>query len=301
MSSLTMESGTADFLHLLEDQVHTLHDDGKVDEARQAADTAVGKARSTVGSDADSKNELAHSLEVKADLHRSQGEMDEATADYQEALGLLGFDRGNDEAIGRVCASLAVVHDSEERTIEAKSLYERSIACFERLTPPALLDVADLSNNLAFIYEAEDNFDQAETLFLKALRISHEEFGQDHEQTASFCNNVGGLYFKADYAEQAREMHMMALESRTKLLGEQHLDTAQSHANLALVYVKSDEINSAKRHFDSALKAYEGNLAEGAADYEITVANYSDVLKSLGEEKGAQDLEKRAADQLAKA
>ncbi len=298
MSTLTMESGTANLLNILEDRVHSLLDDGKLEEARETADSAVGKARSTAGSDAGSKNELALSLEVKGDLHRSLSEMEEATKVYEEAITLLGHERDNDEAIGRVCASLAVVHDSEERTLQAKSLYERSIACFERLTPPALLDVADLSNNLAFIYEAEDNFDQAETLFLKALRISHDALGQDHEQTASFCNNVGGLYFKADYDEQAREMHMMALETRSKVLGEHHLDTAQSHANLALVLVKSNDIDAAKRHFTRALDTYEGNLKEGKSGYEITVANYRDVLDSLGDSAAVKALEERAAAKL---
>jgi len=295
-----MEPGTATHSQLLGEQVDTLLDEGKINEARRAVDNVVEKARSSVGSDLPSKRELASFLEVKGDLHRSLDEFEEATADYQEALSLLGTDRSNDESVGRVCAGLAFVHDCEQRTMEAKSLYERAIACYERLTPPLLLEVAGISNNLAYIYQAEDNFDQAETLLLKALRISHEELGQENELTASFCNNVGNLYLKADYGEQAREMHMMALDTRSKILGEHHLDTAQSHNNLALVLVQSDDIDAAKRHFDRALDTYEGNLAVGADDYETTVANYCDVLNSLGEEKAAKALKARATKKLAK-
>ena len=293
-----MELETANFLHILEDRVRTLLEEGKVDEARLSADTAVENARSVGGEGADRKKDLALALEVKGDMHRSLNEWDSACTDYQEALGLLGVNFNFDEETGRVAASLAGIHDNEGRRMEAKSLYERSIACFERIGPSALLDVANLSNNLAFIYEAEDNFDQAETLLLKALRISHEHRGPDDVLTASICNNVGSLYFKADYAEQAREMHMLALETRSKILGERHLDTAQSHANLALVFVKSEEIDAAKGHFDRAIEAYEGNLTEASDDYKIVVENYSDVLNLIGEEKAAKALQERAAKKL---
>ena len=121
-----------------------------------------------------------------------------------------------------------------------------------------------------------------------------------HEQTASFCSNVGSLYFKADYDEQAREMHMMALDVRSEIFGDHHSETAQSHNNLALVLVKSDDLDAAKRHFDRALDGFESNIKEFVMDYEIVVANYRDVLLSLGDEKAVESLDKRSADQLAK-
>lgn len=293
-----MEATPPNLLQILEARVNDLMENGKVDEARKAADSAVDEARSNSQEDLLKGTELALSLEVKADLLRQLGEHEEAQKNYEEALSLLGIDYENDESIGRVCASLAVLHDTDGDTMMAKSRYERAIASFERLTPPAILDVADLSNNLAFIYQVEDNFDQAETLFLKALRISHEHLGKDHEQTASLCNNVGGLYFKADYDEQAREMHMMALEIREKTLGEHHLETAQSYANLALVLYKSDDIDASKRHFNRALDAYEGNLTEGREDYEIVAANFRDVLGSLGDDQAIKVLDERTAAKL---
>lgn len=293
-----MEAETPNLLQMLEARVNDLMENGKVDEARKAANSAVDEARSNSQEDFLKGTELALSLEVKADLHRQLGEHEEAQKNYEEALSLFGNDFSQDEAIGRVCSSLAVLHDLDGDTMMAKSRYERAIACFERLTPPALLDIADLSNNLAFVYQTEDNFDQAETLFLKALRISHEHLGQDHEQTASLCNNVGSLYFKADYDDQAHEMHTIALEIREKVLGENHLETAQSHANLALVLHKSDDIDAAKRHFNRALDAYEGNLTEGLEDYEIVAANYRDVLGSLGDNQAIKILDERTSVKL---
>lgn len=240
-----------------------------------------------------SENPPAKAFEDKANLHREKGEHEKAVTAYNDALNLLSSDPKNSESAGRIWSSLAVIHELEGRTVDAKSSYERAIACFEKLTPPALLDIADLSNNLAFIFEAEDNFDQAETLLLNALKISHETLGEKHEQTAALCNNVASLYFKAGHETQARKMHMMALEAREELFGDHHLETAQSHGNLALVLFKSEDYDACKRHFERALHAYEGNLAEGRDHYEIVAANYRDVLEFLNEDKAVQALDAR--------
>ena len=293
-----MDSETPYLFKMLDNQVPELLEDGKVEEAQTTAKTTAGEADASSSKNPESKYELALSREVEADQHRQLEEHDKAITGYEEALDLIGSDPDHTEAVGRICASLAFIHDLEGHNSNAKSLYERAIACFERLTPPAVLDVADLSNNLAFIYEAEDNFDKAETLFLKALRIAHEEFGENHKQTAALCNNVGALYFKAEHDEQARAMHMMALDARVEVFGHHHLETAQSHGNLALVLVKSNDLDAAKRHFERALDAYEGNHAEGRNDYEIVAANYRDVLESMGDDKAVTTLDERISSKL---
>jgi tetratricopeptide (TPR) repeat protein len=293
MPASSMEKPNASSPEQLANELSELLESGKDKEGDQLMSSFLSKIRKEAESDLLAKPVLVSTLEVAGDFYREAGEGEKAVEAYEEALRLLGTHRESDESIGRLCAGLAVTHDLAGRTLEAKALYERAVVCFERLSPPSLLDVAELSNNLAFIYEAEENFDEAETLFLKALRITHEQLGEFHQQTAALCNNVGSLYFKAGYAEQAREMHMMSLDIRSKVFGEHHLETAQSHGNLALVLFKSNEIDAAKRHFDRALDAYEGNLAEGRDDYDIVVANYRDVLELLGEAKSLKILDAR--------
>ncbi|MDP0501895.1 MAG: tetratricopeptide repeat protein, partial [Verrucomicrobiota bacterium JB022] len=230
------ESGTTNLLHMLESRVESLIEKGRFEEARETAEAAVSKARSLHASGDNGIVELALSLEVMGDLLRQSGDYHEGREAYEEALELLRKQRANHEQRGRVSASLAVLNDLDDMPAEAKRFYERAIAHFRRLDPPALLDIADLSNNLAFFYDAEGNFEEAEGLLLEALKISHEELGSEHEQTGLVCNNLGGLYYRYGQFEQAREMHMMALDARLASLGEKHADTAQSYANLALVH-----------------------------------------------------------------
>ena len=60
----------------------SLIEQGDLKEARHAAETAVNKARATLGDDLYGEQELALSLEVKGDFCRQTGEYQEALGDY---------------------------------------------------------------------------------------------------------------------------------------------------------------------------------------------------------------------------
>lgn len=295
-----MEPGTANLLHMLQDRVKKLCDEGNWDEAMHAAAAAVDKARATLSDDPESVGELSVSLEVKGDFLRQYGYLEDSRQAYLEALELLEGDESNIEQLARISASVAVVYDTDGNEDEAIKFYKRSVDLFELMDPPSVLDVADLCNNLAYIYKSRGDFDTAENLYLKALQICHESLGPDDEETAAICNNVGALYLAAGYYEQAREMHMMALEARRKTFGEHHLETAQSHANLALALVETKERDWAKKHFENSLKIYEDKVREAPMDYATVSANFAEFLRGAGDEKTASAVEKRAGKKLKK-
>ncbi|BDS06025.1 hypothetical protein NT6N_10650 [Oceaniferula spumae] len=296
-----MESGTANLLNMLQARVRKLCEEGNWNEAMHAASAGVDKARGALGSDRESKEALAVSLEVKGDFLRQYGNLEDARLSYLESLELLSETEGDHtEQQARISASVAVVYDSDGNEDEAIRFYERGIELFERMDPPALLDVADLCNNLAYIYKSRGDFESAESLYLKSLQICHKHLGPNDEETAAVCNNVGALYLAAGYSEQAREMQMMALEARIATFGENHLETAQSHANLALALCETQELGEAKKHFQEALKIYEGQLKDAPMDYATVSSNYAEFLRASGDEKNANNIEKRAGKKLKK-
>jgi len=264
-------------------------------EIRELADRAVAEARSDDSTRRITGVKVAQALELRGNLLRDIGETAKAKTDFFEALGLLISAPDCEEEVGRVSSSLAVIHDYGGEPEQAKSHYERAIESFERTNPPAVLDIADLSNNLSFIYEAEGDFTKAEALLLSALKICVENIGVEQEATAAVYNNIGTLYFKSGHDERARDMHMEALEARRKVFGEDHYETAQSHANLALVFVKSGEINAARRHFTEALDIYEDHLDVARYSYDTVGANFRDVLESLDDQRAIVALDARLA------
>ena len=288
-----MESGTANLLHMLEKRVRSLCEEGKFPEARQTAEAAVEKARASLNDNPQSVSELALSLEVKGDLMRQTGEVEAARLSYLEALELLDGQNDFTEQLGRISASTAVLYDQGGMSEEAKKFYERAVELFERLDPPALLDIADLKNNLAFMYEESGDDKTAESLFLDALKISHDELGEDDPETAAICNNLGALYQKTGHFAQAREMHSMALENRIRKLGERHPDTAQSHGNLAVTLAEADQSGDARRHFEDAIAIYEKHLDEHSDDFVTVAENFLQFLEDVGDTKAAASLEKK--------
>ena len=278
-----MDSPTTTLIQILRGRVEEQVALGDLDEALHAANAAVLKAQQMLSEDLGSIDEFASSLEVRADVYRQLGHLDEARDDYKQAIDQLENRPDRVAQLGRLFAGYGAVHDQLGNTERAAELWQQAIHYFEAAEPPVLLDVATLSNNLAYLKKAAGDVEGAEAQFLRALEILHKELGPDHEETAAVSNNIGALYQSSGFFEQAREMHMMALEARRKLFGETHPDTAQSHNNLALALLATGDKAWARRHFEKALSGFESLGIEYADDLEAVADNYCGFLREEGE------------------
>lgn len=288
-----MDSSTATLIQILRERVDDLVAQGDYQEALHAANAAVDKAQEKLSADLESVDSFADALEVRGELFRSLGRLDDALGDYEQALDQLENRPDRMMQVGRLCADIGAVYDSLDSPSKAGEFWQRAMTIFEEEDPPALLDVAAMANNLAYLKKAAGDIDGAEAHFLKALEILHKELGRDHEETAIVSNNIGALYQAAGYHEQAREMHMLALEARQKTLGESHPDTAQSHNNLALALAETGDKSWARRHFDKALTAFENLGGEYYDDTLKVAANFCEFLRAEGENDTADTIDER--------
>ncbi len=297
-----MNSGTAHLLEMLSQRVLKLSNEGKLEEAMHAADAVIEKAQQSNNGTVDDIHSLAKAIEIKGDLLRERGYLEDARVAYLEALELLNGAEGCEETLARISASIGVLYDIVEDDEQAIIFYERAIELYERLdeSPHIQIEIADICNNLGYIYRTLGNMDTAETLFLKGLEICHNELGSKHEKTATLFNNIGAIYLKSGYDDQACEMHTMALDARRATLGENHPDTAQSYSNLALALAQLGQNSKAKEYFQKALSIYEKNLKESSPDYTIVAENYAEFLRALEDEKASVAVMKRARKKLAK-
>jgi tetratricopeptide (TPR) repeat protein len=278
-----MDSPTTTLIQILRGRVEEQVALGDLDEALHAANAAVHKAQQMLSGDLGSIDEFASSLEVRADVFRQLGRLEEARDDYKQAIDQLDNRPDRCAQLGRLHAGHGAVHDQLGNSERAAELWQQAIHFFEAAEPAALLDIAALCNNLAYLKKAAGDIEGAEKQFLRALQILHTELGPDHEETAAVSNNIGALYQGSGFFEQAREMHMMALEARRKLFGEIHPDTAQSHNNLALSLLATGDKAWARRHFEKALAGFESLGIEYAEDLEAVAENYSSFLREEGE------------------
>ncbi len=279
----TMDSPTATLIGILQDRVESLRNSGDLDEALNAASVAVEKTQQNLGTNLQSIDLFASTLEIRGDIYRELGNFEAAAEDYRQAIDQLQDRPDQFGFIGRLHAELGAAHDSMDHADKAAEHWQTAISFFERNDPPLLLDVATMANNLGFLYKYAGDFDAAESCFLRSLEILHSLYGQENGKTASVSSNLGALYQAAGFNDQSREMHMIALETRSNLFGEEHPDTAQSHNNLALALLNTGDRSWAAGHFEKALAAFEALGPEYSDDLDAVSSNYCEFLREEGE------------------
>ena len=282
-----MDSATVSFLQILRNRVEELVADGNMDEAIHAATAAMDKAQQRLSGDPESVNVFGDAVEVRADVYRKVGRLENALDDYRHAIMVLEECEDHQVQLGRLYAGLGATYDAMGRPDDALASWEKALEFFENSDPPAPLDVAAMCNNLAFLHRSAEDLEEAETYLLKALEISHRELGPQHEETALLCNNLGACYQAGGHHEQAREMHMMALDARQELFGSSHPDTAQSHNNLALTLAMSGDREAAVAHFNMALDGFTAAGADYSEDLAAVAENYAAYLRQQGDERAA--------------
>jgi len=296
-----MESGINDLIKTLIKEVGMCIKIGEWQDAVDAADEAVSKARAmNMGGDFDVLG-LALALETQGDLHRQTGNLEQSRTSYSEALELLMPIPQASETLARINASTGVLYDLSGNSEEAILFYARSIELYEGLEEPRYDEIVDICNNLGFIYRGLGDGDNAAEQLTKGLEISKQINGDRHAKTAVLYNNLGALYLNAGRLEPAHHNLMMALEIRGESLGRKHTDTAQSYSNLALAMVGQDgDASTIKDYFQKSLDIYEESIAVKFYDYEVVSENFADYLRSQNETKAATALEKKVKKNLAK-
>lgn len=286
-----MDSPTSNLIQILRERVAKYASAGDYKEALHAAAAAVDKAQQALTTDFDSVDHFASALEIRGEVYRSIGKLEEAKDDFKQAIDQLDNRPDRLLQIARLYAELGAVHDDLGHPSRATDLWEKALHLFETADPPSPLDVAAMANNLASLRKANGDTDGAETYYLKALEILHQHLGPENEETATVSNNLGALYLGSGYHEQAREMLMMALEARRATFGDGHPDTAQSHNNLALALLQTGDRSWARRHFEKALEAYERLGNAYREDLEAVAENYCSFLREEGEDSSADRIE----------
>ncbi len=304
--SSPMVSGNLALVDKLLKDVRRLRDTGHVDSALLPAHSAVAKARDIADFEPEAESQLVAALDLYGDLLRNGGDPNGAEAAYIEAIEIAERIGSPPEMIGRLKTSLAGIYDFSDREDAALPLYEEAIAILESLDPPKSLSAANLRNNVAMIYKGLHRFEDAEGHYVKALDVFEKEYGQYSEDVTAVYNNLGSLYYSvsmeeedakdsaAEYARRACEMMEMAMDIRRKIFSAFDPELGQAYSNLASIFYRLDSPEKTRSNFEARINILERNIATHREDYEITVQNYTDILRDWGDEKRARNIEKRS-------
>ena len=143
---------------------------------------------------------------------------------------------------------------------EARPLFERALAIFEKGLGPEHPLTTDSLNNLAALLQAQGELGGARPLFERALAVREKALGPEHPGTAVSLNNLANLLQDLGDLPGARPLLERALTIREKALGAENPETANSLNNLASLLRAQGDLAGARPLCERALAIREKAL-----------------------------------------
>lgn len=182
---------------------------------------------------------LAQSLGNLADVHRLEGNHDDAAPLYQRAAALYEASLGADHVdLALTLNNQALLYHTREAYARAQPLYERALGIWERALGPEHPNVAAGLNNLGAVRHAQGAPDEAEAMFARSLEIRERVLGPDHPDVAQSLNSLGDLHRAAGDFGEAETFFRRALGILERALGPDHPSTATSRNALGETLVQ---------------------------------------------------------------
>jgi serine/threonine protein kinase len=227
------------------------------------------------------RSRIATLLELgSARSHAS--DLNGAEAPLQEALHLSQseFGAGSQET-GRSLWALGQLRYRQDRLVDAKELYNRSLNILETAGAPAT-DVSALLDDLAQVYADEQQWALAKQTYERALEVDRRVLGDDHPRVAMRLNNLAVVAQNVGDLKLAESLFRDAIRRDERAYGDQHPETGAGRSNYGLLLQREGRLAEAepllRSALDVVLKLY------GSDNYKVGYARVS--LAMLLHDKG---------------
>ena len=280
---------------LLDNRAQTLFDDGRFEEAIEAAEASVESARRLYKEgDSASLRDLLEAMIVAADIKRHTGFMEAAEGLYRDVLKLTAPGDGMQRQIAFAEAGLGDIHEERGQVVESLRRYESAVKALDEIGAPVTEECCRLRNNLAMIYKDEGDHEAAEAHLITGIQRMESSIGRYNLTTATLYGNLSALYCAVQHYEEAREMGLLARDIRRQILPANHPENAQALSNLGAIHYALDDLDAAVDCFAMAVEAMDSNADTDPVDYEVVVSNYIDLLRQRGESEKADQIAQQA-------
>jgi tetratricopeptide (TPR) repeat protein len=198
------------------------------------------------------KSRIATLLELgSARSHAS--DLNGAEAPLQEALHLSQSDFGaGSQESGRSLWALGQLRYRQDRLVEAKELYNRSLSTLEASGAPAT-DVSALLDDLAQVYADEQQWALAKQTYERALEVDRRVLGDDHPRVAMRLNNLAVVAQNVGDLKLAESLYRDAIRRDELAYGDQHPETGAGRSNYGLLLQREGRLAEAEPLLRSAL------------------------------------------------
>jgi tetratricopeptide (TPR) repeat protein/DNA-binding transcriptional regulator YiaG len=238
--------------------------------------------------------DLASVLNNLAVLYMSQGKFLAAEPICQRALALSEKAWGSrHHTVAFHLTNLAAINAHLGRFTEAEQMYQRSLEIRKETLGVEHPEVGSILNNLGLLYNKQGKFAEAEMHFKRALAIREKVRGPEHPEVAYCLTNLAELYQKQGKFDEIESLCQRALSIISASLGTEHPDMRYGLNNLAAFYKAKGEYARAEPLYQKALAIMQKTLGPEHPDTARVLWWYADLIKKLGREDEASELERR--------
>jgi CHAT domain-containing protein/Tfp pilus assembly protein PilF len=289
------------------DKSHKFHENGKFDEALEAAQKVLALERQIFGPDSD---DAARSLSWIGTIHEALEHWDAAHQSRQDGLDMLIRLHGHDswqvtdarldldhtvllqnvstekrQQLRKADELRTRVHTLNDQVKYADAIplaAERLKLLEAALGPVDDRLIADACSDLAILHDNLGNYSEALPLFQRTLDIRERILGASHPEIANALSDVAGLYREQGNYAQALPLFQRALEIREKILAPDDPDIAESLNSLAMLCEDRASYVEAQQLVERAIKIDEKSLGIDHPDLALFLNNLGRLCREQG-------------------
>lgn len=281
--------------------------EGSVKHAERSDSVSDSKSDSVLVDHSDAGLRPAISIEAKGgrssfqQASRTRFEsMGRTQTDENEKIALRGMIRP--ESSQSLAPAYEAVNESvfnQKRYGVTEDQYKRKIAIDIDALGGNHPSVANDMAALAQLYIEHKKYRLARELLLKALKIYDSTYGEDNLLTISATASLAQVEFALGDYERSADLYRKALGHGQKSLGPNNLETARILNGLAYLYYNQGKLSESLTFYEWAVSSTESATGSNDPLFAACLKDYARVLRSVGKESRAKEVEMRADSILA--
>ena len=174
---------------------------------------------------------------------------------------------------------------------EAEQYYQQALHIFQQALPVNHPSTADTLHELGRVNLDQGRYPEAEQYFQQALHISQQVLPANHPSIADTLSALGSLYLDQGKYPEAEQYYQQALHIYQQMLPANHPSIANTLHELGRVNLNQARYPEAEQYFQQALHISQQALPANHPDTAITLKNYASLLRQMGREKEALQME----------
>lgn len=277
-----------DSLALWQEQVVTLYQAGRYDEAIRPARRVVEVLREREGPEAPDYLAAAGNLVLLYVQRDRFAEAEPWQAERVTAYHRVAGDTARVTLTAR--SDLAYIHHQLGRFDEAEAGYRAVAEGWKTVRGDTSLAYAGALEDLAELLEDRSRYDEAVATYEQALAIRALDPDADPEARAETLNLLGRLFRRMGRLEDAEARYVESLALRQAHLGPEHPDVLESQNNLAVVYQFTGRWAAAESLLVAVADAEARTLGRDSNRYLKTLNNLAALYRNRARYPAAESL-----------